>query len=121
MTSRNARKISDSLNLYFNPEETENKDKYINLFTKSFAKNSNSNSHIKQKKKKANDSIKLFCPPKGMSVLKRTVELQREEPYFFLNRLYGRNEAIDQQPLLRNLFNRNKIQFESKMKMNIPN
>lgn len=70
-----------------------------------------------QTKKNNPNEIKLFGPTKGMSYLKRTVELKLEEPYFFLNKLYGRNEAIDQNSVLYNLFNRNQEKLQNKYLM----
>ena len=69
---------------------------------------------IKSIHNRKNPEIKLFLPTKGMSYLKRTVELQLEDPYFFLNKLYGRNEAVEQKALLINLFNRNREKLESR-------
>ncbi len=67
-----------------------------------------------QTKKNNPNEIKLFGPTKGMSYLKRTVELKLEEPYFFLNKLYGRKEAVDQNLVLFNLFNRNQEKLQNK-------
>jgi hypothetical protein len=69
---------------------------------------------IKSLHNRKNPEIKLFLPTKGMSYLKRTVELQLEDPYFFLNKFYGRNEAVEQKALLINLFNRNREKLESR-------
>jgi hypothetical protein len=69
---------------------------------------------IKSLHNRKNPEIKLFLPTKGMSDLKRTVELQLEDPYFFLNKFYGRNEAVEQKALLINLFNRNREKLESR-------
>jgi hypothetical protein len=67
-----------------------------------------------QTRKNNPNEVKIFGPTKGMSYLRRTVELQLEEPYFFLNKLYGRKEAVDQHAVLINLFNRNQEKLQNK-------